>query len=145
MKNTQRSFGRLLLGSQDTDIGLLLLRVITGVMIFSHGLAKIENFAELSAGFPDPLGLGAKTSLVLIILAEAGCAWLLITGLLTRLATLPLIFGMGVAAFIVHAPFTFAGSELPLTYLLIFVVLLLTGGGKYSLDYYLCSRCCKRP
>ena len=137
MKNTQCSFGRLLLGSRGTDIGLLLLRVITGAMIFSHGLAKIENFAALSAGFPDPLDLGAKTSLVLIILAEAGCAWLLIAGLLTRLATLPLIFG-------VHAPFTFAGSELPLMYLLVFVVLLLTGAGKYSLDYYLCSRCCKR-
>lgn len=144
MNNTQCSFGSLLLGNRGTDIGLLILRVAIGLMIFSHGLAKIDNFAQLSAGFPDPLGLGAKTSLVLIILAEAGCAWLLITGLLTRLATLPLIFGMSVAAFIVHAPFSFAGSELPLIYLLIFAVLLFTGAGKYSLDYYLYSRCrCK--
>ncbi len=128
--------------SWGTDIALLVLRVLAGLAIFSHGVAKIQNFDAMSASFPDPLGLGAGLSLTLIIIAEAGCAWLLILGLLTRLATLPLIFGMGVAAFIVHAPFSFGGSELPLMYMLIFVVLLLSGAGTYSLDACLGGTCC---
>jgi putative oxidoreductase len=41
---------------------------------------------------------------------------------------------MAVAAFIAHAADPFGTKEKPLLFLVIFIVLLLTGGGKYSLD-----------
>ena len=90
-------------------------------------------------GFGDPIGLGSEVSLVLTAFAEAVCGLLVILGLGTRWATIPLIIAMVVAGLIHHAADPFGGKEKPLLFLLIFVVLLLTGGGKYSLDRKLFS------
>ena len=71
---------------------------------------------------------------MLIILAEFGCSLLIIIGLFTRLATLPLIFGMAIAAIFVHANDPFATKELAFLYMALYVVVSIVGGGKYSLD-----------
>ncbi len=76
----------LLLSSNGSDIALLLLRIFVGIMMLTHGVAKIENFSALKANFPDPVGLGAGFSLLLITCAEVGCSLLVIVGLVTRLA-----------------------------------------------------------
>jgi putative oxidoreductase len=44
---------------------------------------------------------------------------------------------MMVAAFMAHGADPFAKKELALLYLLIYVTILVTGSGKYSLDHYL--------
>jgi putative oxidoreductase len=41
---------------------------------------------------------------------------------------------MATAAFIIHSTHGFAKQEMALLYLLIYVTLFVTGGGKYSLD-----------
>ena len=46
---------------------LLALRVLFGVLLLSHGIAKVDDFAALSEVFPDPLGLGSRISLTLAI------------------------------------------------------------------------------
>lgn len=119
------------------DIGLLVLRLAVGAFMLTHGLAKIQNFTELSQTFGDPIGLGPKWSLILIIFAEFGCSILLILGLLTKLAVLPLVIGMVVAAFFTYPSFAFAKSELALLYLAAYVSLFFTGAGRYSLDHLL--------
>lgn len=116
------------------DTGLLILRVGSGVFMLTHGLAKIQQFNALSQAFGDPIGLGSELSLTLIVFAEFFCSILLILGLLTRLAAIPLIIGMIVAAFAAHVPFSFDASEKALLYLLIFVAFLFTGGGQFSVD-----------
>ncbi|MFR5661079.1 MAG: DoxX family membrane protein, partial [Butyricimonas faecihominis] len=40
------------------SLGLLILRVLVGITMLTHGLAKLTSFSELSATFPDPIGLG---------------------------------------------------------------------------------------
>ncbi|MFR5955158.1 MAG: DoxX family protein [Odoribacter splanchnicus] len=72
------------------DGALLFLRLFIGGMMLSHGWAKLASFSTLSATFPDPLGVGSTLSLLLILFAEVGCSCLLIFGLMTRLAALPL-------------------------------------------------------
>ena len=78
--------------------------------------------------------MGSTVSLVMILLAEVGCSVLLILGLLTRLATLPLIFGMVVVTFVIHGEDPFAAKELSILYIGMYIVLLLIGGGRFSLD-----------
>jgi putative oxidoreductase len=59
-----------------------------------------------------------------------------VIGLFTRLASLALVFTMGVAFAIVHDA-NFSGSnsgEMAFLYGLVFLVLLVAGGGKFSLD-----------
>jgi putative oxidoreductase len=84
--------------------------------------------------FGDPLGIGTRPSLVLAIVAEVGCSLLILLGLFTRFATLPLLFTMLVAAFIVHAADPLGKKELALLYALLFATLFFTGPGKYSID-----------
>lgn len=119
------------------DTGVLLLRVAAGIMMLTHGLAKASNYGELSAAFVDPMGIGSKLSFTLIMLVETVCPLLVIFGLFTRPASLLLAFGMGVAAFATHMPFSLSGSELPLLYMAVFIALTLSGAGRYSADYYI--------
>ena len=121
---------RSMLGS----LGLLILRVGLGcLMLFGHGWDKLANFAEYAKGFPDPIGVGPKTGLALAVFAEFFCSILLILGIGTRLATIPLIATMSVAAFIVHANDPWQNKELAIVYLTGFAALLVAGGGALSL------------
>lgn len=124
------------------DVGLLLLRWMVGVFMLTHGIPKMMNFDALSQTFPSVLGLSASMGLLLIIFAEVFASVLLLLGLFTRLATIPLIIGLGVAAFVVHAADPFAAKELALVYLIIYLVLLLTGPGKIALDRLIYNRFC---
>lgn len=116
------------------DLSLLLLRVGSGLMMLSHGWPKLADFSNKLTTFKDPLGLGPAVSLQLAVFSEFFCAILLIVGLFTRLSLIPLIITMAVAAFIVHAEDPFASQEKALLFLLVFVVQLLFGPGKYSID-----------
>lgn len=118
------------------SISLLLLRVVAGsTMLMNHGLRKLSNFNNIVAkGFVDPFHIGAKASLGLTIFAEVFCAGLIIIGLLTRIASLPLIVAMTVALFFAHSGDLYGEGESAGIFLTIFVVLFLMGPGKFSLD-----------
>jgi len=124
-------------GNFNLNIGLFILRVSAGGFMLSHGYPKLQRLLAGEMNFGDPLGLGPEVSLVLAVFAEFVCAILVMLGLGTRLATIPLIVTMAVAAFIAHGADPFGRKEMALLYLVVFVVLLLTGGGKYSADNFM--------
>ena len=104
-------------------------------MILTHGVPKIMRlFSGNEIKFADPFGLGPEISLVLAAFAEGICAILVILGVKTRLAVIPLIITMLTAVFYAHADDPFGRKELPLLYCLVFIALLLSGSGPYSLD-----------
>lgn len=135
MKTNRNPWLNFLLSERYSNLALLVLRLFVGGMMLTHGVAKLENFTALREGFPDPIGMGSTLSLVMIILVEVGCSLMVITGLLTRFAAIPLIFSMCVAAFLTPVDVTMAGSELAIMYLGIFVVIFIAGPGKCSIDY----------
>jgi putative oxidoreductase len=113
----------------------LLLRVGSGAtMAYSHGWSKFSGFSEMSTQFPDPIGIGVVPSLALAMFAEFFCALLLIPGVFTRLAALPLAITMLVAAFVQHASDPFAKKELALVYLVMFLCVACAGPGRFSVD-----------
>lgn len=119
-----------------TDFALLLFRIAIGGMMLVHGVPKLlQLFSGEEIVFGDPIGIGATASLALAVLAEVICSVLIIIGLGTRLAVIPLIITMTVAILIVHATDGFQAQELGALYLICYLVLFYTGSGKYSLDY----------
>ena len=116
---------------------LFIVSVVFGVMLMNHGIDKWANYQELSAVFPDPLGIGSPLSLGLAIFGELACSMAFIIGFLYRLAMIPMIFTMCVAFFIVHADDPFAVKELAFVYLVVFVLMYIVGPGKFAVDRWI--------
>jgi putative oxidoreductase len=116
------------------DWAVLILRVGISCLMLTHGYAKLTNFLSGDHSFADPIGIGEELSYFLTICAEFGCSILLILGLFTRAALLPLIFTMLVVILIVHAPDSFDKKEHGLSFLIPYIALLLTGPGRFSVD-----------
>ncbi len=119
-------------------IGLLVVRVVAGAtMIYAHGWGKFQKFISGDWSFADPIGLGEGVSLGLAAGAEFGAALLVVLGLATRIAALPLVITMLVAALIFHAGDPFGDKELAIVYAAMFLSLFFTGPGRISLDHVL--------
>ena len=116
------------------NTALLILRVVVAAFMITHGLPKLMNMMSGNSKFGDPIGIGKDLSLGLTVFAEFVCAILLLLGLATRLALIPLIIAMLDAAFVAHADDPFGKKDMALLYLVIFITLLITGPGKYSVD-----------
>ncbi|WP_145200856.1 DoxX family protein [Thalassoglobus polymorphus] len=125
--------------NRDTTLsaGLLILRVAIGGFMLVHGYQKLVGFSGLATKFPDPLGIGSQMSLVATIGAEVGCSLLLILGLGTRLAALPLAFTMIIALFVIHGADPWQRKELAAIFLSVYAAIVLTGPGRFSLDHSL--------
>lgn len=123
--------------SAPTSFALLVLRCWLGLtMLLHHGLDKLTHYSAMAPKFFDPLHIGSKASLALVVFAEVAAAAFLALGVLTRLAALVLAVDMGVAFFLFHH-MSLTGrppGELAFLYLAGFVALFLAGGGKFSMD-----------
>lgn len=132
--------------------GLAILRLGIGGYMLTHGWGKLQMLiaGEFDA-VGDPIGIGGGATLGLLVFAEFGCALLVIVGLLTRLAAVPLVIAMAVAALVAHAgdPWTadqaaqlfmagetdFPASRQPaMMFLLVFLALVFTGPGRFAID-----------
>ena len=113
---------------------ILFVRIFFGALFLMHGLDKMMNFSQLSEAFPSVLGLGSYATLMLSIFCEFACSIFLVVGMLTRIVLIPMIVSMAVAFFDIHDGFMPEG-ELSLIYLIVFIVLFITGPGRYSADY----------
>jgi uncharacterized membrane protein YphA (DoxX/SURF4 family) len=159
-----RNLPRLAISLLRPSVGLpthatLLLRIAVGGVFVTSGLVKFlfENqgpgrFAKI--GLPDPAALSA-----LVGATEIVCGTLLLAGLLTRLAAIPLVFDMLVALATTKLPLLFgAGPEpvaaapktglwafayqarLDVTMLFACAFLVVAGAGFVSLDAVLSRR-----
>lgn len=125
------------------DWGLLILRVVVGLIFFLHGWQKLTAFGfGGTAGFLGSLGIPLPSVLgVVLILAELLCGLALILGLYTSWVVIPLAIDNIVALFVFHLPNGFfvanqagVGFEFVLALLAANVALFLMGAGAYSAD-----------
>jgi putative oxidoreductase len=126
--------------NKNIDIAILILRVALGAFMLVHGIPKLMSLISGEpVQFPALIG-SPEVSLALAVFAEVFCSVLILFGLSTRLATIPLIITMLIAVFMIHAADPFVKQEMGLHYLIGYVVLLITGSGKISLDHVLTTR-----
>lgn len=118
-----------------TSFAILFLRIAFAGMLIVHGWAKLSNFEATVQSFTE---MGGAPVLGLVIFAEVFCALGVVVGLLYRLALIPMIINMFVAFFVAHGGrLTGEGNgELAFLYLVVFIVLVLTGPGKYAIDNF---------
>ena len=124
---------------------LLLMRLVVGCAFVIHGWQKIRDPSGITACLHDPQVPGYLQAAAACAEFGGGIAWML--GFLTPLACLLIIVTMVTALTTVHLakghPFVSTSGpsyELPLTYLVIGLTLLLVGPGTFSLDAILFGR-----
>lgn len=121
-------------GPINFNISMLIIRVVMGVLLMSHGYQKLVHFSEMEDNFFNFMGIGTTNSLMLTIFAEFFCALFIIIGLFTRLISIPLVINMSVIVFKVHQMDFFGTAEKGMLFLAGFLILLLCGPGKISID-----------
>jgi putative oxidoreductase len=138
-RTVKGSFSRS--SSSVTDIGLLVLRLTTGISLFvRHGIEKIAHFSAMSAHFPDPIHIGRVPTFMIALISDSICSLLIALGIATRWAALFAFCNIAVAWALVHH-FRFgprAGQgELMVIYLGALASIALTGGGGCALGHLL--------
>ena len=119
---------------RNVDGALLILRLIGGGFMLTHGYPKLMKILEGDFGFADPFGFGPGISLGLVVFAEFFCAIALILGFKVRFSSVPLLITMLVAAFMIHGGDPWGKKEFALLYGGIYLTLLMTGGGRFGID-----------
>jgi putative oxidoreductase len=132
----------------------ILVRVIVGLVFLSEGIQKFVYTDKLGEGRFDTIGIPIPgLSAPFVGAVEIVCGALLVAGLATRVAAIPLIIDIAVAIAITKIPVLWGGSaDVPdahgfwgfahesrtdLAMLFGLVFLLLAGPGRLSLDAYL--------
>ena len=125
------------------DVGLLLLRVFTGVLLIHHGYEKLANIENFADAFVRPLHLPFPILLSYVAaFSEVIGSWLLITGLLTRVGAMAIAGTISVAIYhaIVTAGFNIFLLELLGLYLGAAAAILACGPGLFSIDELIARR-----
>jgi putative oxidoreductase len=132
-----------------TAKAILLIRILVGWVFLSEGIQKFL--------FPDALGVGRFVKIGIpwpqvmapfVGVVEIICGVLLLIGLLTRLAAIPLLFDICVALYSTKIVTlaknglwsTLHEARTDISMLLGLIFLLLVGGGSLALDARLASR-----
>lgn len=126
-----------------TDLALLILRCVTGLLLAGHGAQKLFGWfggpgLAGTAGWLESLGFRPGRPWALL---AGGCEFfgglLLALGLFSPLGSLLIAAAMFTAIAKVHWPklwVTQGGFELPLTYLMVAAAVGIAGPGAYALD-----------
>jgi putative oxidoreductase len=126
------------------DFALLLGRLGVGLVFVSTGWGKVHSLDKVTAFFTE-LGIPAPgLNAVVASFSELLCGSALVLGVLTRLATIPLIVTMIVAILTakrkdLHGLFDLVGFD-EFTYLVLLVMLAFLGPGNWAVDRFLASR-----
>lgn len=123
--------------SKLVDFIILIIRVFVGLSMLTHGIPKLEILVTNNQiQFMNFLGMGSIFSMVLAVFAEVVCSVLLILGLFTRVACVPLMITMLVACFVVHGSDPYQDQELGALYFFVYLVILILGSGRFSIDNF---------
>jgi putative oxidoreductase len=133
----------------ENDTTTMILRILLGIVYFPHGMQKLlgwyggPGFGGAMQMFTTNLGIPAVFAF-LAIMAEGLGSLGLITGFLTRVAAFGIAVDMTVAVYMLHWQNGFfmnwfgnqkgEGFEYHILVVVIALVLMVRGGGKWSID-----------
>src|SRR3989344_3649356 len=132
-------------GERMQDVAPFALRLATGAIFIAHGYMKWVGGVDATAGFLSMLGFPMPAVFaVLLIVAELGGGILLLFGAFTHWVAKILVFVSAVALLTVHAGNGFFVSQQGFEFILLILTaclsLMITGAGRWSVDWALKHR-----
>lgn len=117
------------------SLGLLFFRVAVSVeLILVHGLKKLGVGVSTAEVVPNPLHLPEALNQIFATTANVILPLFVIFGVATRLAVLPILAVTLTGYFVVHGSDPLPERDIPFMYSISFLLLLIAGAGKYSVD-----------
>lgn len=121
-----------------TDRAILFLRIFIAAVMLLHIIGKMQNYDNVVLTFPSLLDLNRPTSLALSIIFEAAMAAMIAIGIGTRLSALLMFITSLVTLFDIalqaEGAISTDAAKLQFIYAGIFLTLMISGGGRYSIS-----------
>jgi putative oxidoreductase len=113
----------------------MMIRILFALeMIIVHGVKKLE---ELPTDVPNPLNIPTDLNYLFAVLGNTLFPTFVLIGFFTRLALLPILSITLTGYFVVHGSDPLMVRDVPFMYSLVGILLLFSGAGKFSIDYWL--------
>ena len=117
------------------DLTMLLFRfAISLELMIAHGLKKIGIGVAKAEKIPNPLHIPDVLNQYFAIASNIFFPVLVMIGLFTRLAVLPILTVTLVGYFFVHWNDSLLEKDMPFMYTVAYLLLLAIGPGRYSVD-----------
>jgi putative oxidoreductase len=127
-------------GSEINNWALFAFRILLSVELFRvHGLKKLRGSNGVPENVPNPFRLPQKLNNLVATFSDTIVPVFVILGAGTRLFLLPTIGVTSVGYFVVHKKDPIEIRDIPYTYTVCLLFLLVVGAGKLSVDHYLYS------
>ena len=121
-----------------TDRAILFLRIFIAAVMLLHIIGKMQNYDNVVLTFPSLLDFNRPTSLALSIIFEAAMAAMIGIGIGTRLSALLMFITSLVTLFDIalqaEGAISTDAAKLQFIYAGIFLTLMISGGGRYSIS-----------
>lgn len=117
-----------------SDLIALMLRLTIGISLLPYALMKISEAHTPPAKFPKVPFLSPEKAFYVAMVVETAASVGCIAGFCTRIVAFLGICNMGLATWKVHGKYWSANA---MPYFFGFIAILISGAGKYSLDYLL--------
>ncbi|MFN7776103.1 DoxX family protein [Flavobacterium sp.] len=105
-----------------------------------HGILKLNNYPNNCISWQDCFHFRTSLFYLFTVFPELICTFFVFIGFYTRHALIVLIINMLVFIFVVNDSETIVNNELAFLYLLMYLVLMITGPGVFSIDYLIKNR-----
>lgn len=123
--------------STRADRAILFLRIFIAAVMLLHIIGKLQNYDNIVLAYPSLLGFNRPTSLALSIIFEGTMAAMIAIGIGTRLSSLLMFITSLVTLFEIalqnDGAISTDEAKLQFIYAGIFLTLVISGGGKYSI------------
>ncbi|MEO6549532.1 MAG: DoxX family protein [Ferruginibacter sp.] len=120
------------------NISMLVFRIIISLeLMVVHGLKKVGVGVASAEHVPNPLNLPDALNQAFATSANLFFPVLVILGFLTRLSVLPILAVTLTGYFILHWNDALLVKDTPFMYSAVYLLILVLGPGKYSLDYFI--------
>ncbi|HZH97213.1 MAG TPA: DoxX family protein [Flavisolibacter sp.] len=120
------------------NIVMLLFRIALSLeLIVVHGFKKVGLNVAAAEKIPNPLQLNEALNYTFAVSANLVFPVFVILGLFTRIAILPILAVTVTGYFAVHWNDPLPVKDMPFMYSLSYLLVLVLGPGRYSIDYFI--------